>query len=134
MFVQSAIQQWFNLIHQAWTLALGNADDMRTTAGLLDKVDGVLVAGYAKKTGKSAEVVTALMKAETRFTAEEAIAAGFANSLVTIGASNTAARAFNVAAYANAPKALTEPEQLPDWDAAASRRQARARLYERSAA
>ena len=127
------VEGGFYMIHQAWTFAIGNADDMRTTAGLLDKIDGVLVDGYAKKTGKSADDVAALMKAETWFTAQEAIDAGFANSLVTIGTSNTSARAFNVAAYANAPKALTEEEQLPDWDAAASRRQARARLYERSA-
>lgn len=122
----------FYMIHQAWTLALGNADDMRTTAELLDKIDGVLVDGYVKKSGKGDDEIRAWMKAETWFTAQEAVDAGFANSIVEIGTSNSTARAFNVAAYANAPKALTE--QKPDWDAEAARRSARARLYERLAA
>ncbi len=125
----------FYMIHQAWTLALGNADDMRTTAGLLDKIDTVLVEGYAKKSGKSADEIKAWMAAETWFTAQEAIDAGFANSLVEIGASNAATRAFNVAAYANAPKALIEPPATDtDWNAHASHRAARARLYDRTAA
>lgn len=123
----------FYMIHQAWTLALGNADDMRTTAGLLDKIDTVLVEGYAKKSGKGADEIKAWMAAETWFTAQEAIDAGFANKITEIGTSNAASRAFNVAAYANAPKALTE-ESRPDWDAHASRREARARLYDRLAA
>ena len=125
------VEGGFYMIHQAWTLALGNADDMRTTAGLLDKVDGVLVDGYAKKTGKSADEIVAWMKAETWFTAQEAVDAGFANSVTAIGTAKAQASAFNVAAYANAPKALTEPK--PDWDAAAAFRASRARLYERTA-
>lgn len=123
----------FYMIHQAWTLALGNADDMRTTAGLLDKIDTVLVEGYAKKSGKGADEIKAWMAAETWFTAQEAIDAGFTNKITEIGTSNAASRAFNVAAYANAPKALTQESQ-PDWDAHVSRREARARLYDRLAA
>lgn len=128
------VEGGFYMIHKAWTFEIGNADDMRTTADLLDKIDGVLADGYAKKTGKTRDDVIGLMAAETWLTAEDAVEAGFANSVIEIGASNTSARAFNVAAYSNAPVALTEPEQQPDWDAAAARRLARARLYERSAA
>lgn len=130
------VEGGFYMIHQAWTLALGNADDMRTTAGLLDKIDGVLVDGYVKKSGKAEDEVRAWMKAETWFTAQEAIDAGFAETLVAIGASNTSARTFNVAAYANAPKALTEEPKIehPDWSAVAARRQAVARLYDRTPA
>ena len=90
----------------------------------------MLVEGYAKKSGKTADDVAALMKAETWFTAEEALAAGFANAVVPIGTAKAQARAFDVAAYANAPKALTEPAPQPDWDAEAQRRSARARLYD----
>lgn len=126
------VEGGFYMIHKAWTLGIGNADDMRTSADLLDKVDGVLAAGYAKKTGQDLDAVLAAMTAETWYTAEEAVAAGYANSILQIGTSASAsARAFNVAAYANAPKALTETEQQPDWDAEAARRAARARLYER---
>lgn len=126
------VEGGFYMIHQAWTLALGNADDMRTTATLLDKIDGVLVEGYAKKSGKSADEIIAWMKAETWFTAQEAVDAGFANSVTPIGTAKAQASTFNVAAYANAPKALTEKTPLID-DAARIRSLARLGLYERTA-
>lgn len=133
------IEGGFYMIHKAWTVDIGNADDLRNTASLLDKIDGTLADGYAKKTGKSREEMMNLMMAETWFSADEAVAAGFATSVVPIssGASNLGRTAFNLSAYSNVPKALTEPstqsDQQPDWDAAAARRQARARLYERTA-
>lgn len=120
----------FYMIHQAWTFAMGNADDMTATAALLSKIDDVLVAGYAKKTGKKSDEVLALMKAETWFTAQEAVDAGFADKIAE--ASGAKALAFNLAAYGNAPKALTDPEPQID-DAARERSLARCRLYERTA-
>ena len=128
------IEGGFYMIHKAWTFEMGNADDLRVTADLLDKVDGVLADGYAQKTGKSVDDILGQMTAETWFTAEEAVSEGYANSVTSVGVSNSTRTAFNVTAYANAPTALTEPEQTPDWDAAFARRNARARLYERSAA
>lgn len=60
------------MIHKAWVYTAGNADDLRASAELLDKVDATLVGDYAWKTGKSAEEITAAMAAETWFTAAEA--------------------------------------------------------------
>lgn len=121
----------FYMIHKAWTFAMGNADDMRTSADLLDKVDATLIAGYTKKTGKTAEEIVAWMTAETWFTAEEAVTNGFADSVTPIGtASKAQARAFNLAVYSNAPQALTEP---PADDGMRDRMLARCRLYERTA-
>lgn len=126
----------FYMIHQAWTFAMGNADDMTATAALLAKVDGVLVAGYAGKTGKKADEVLALMRAETWFTAQEAVDAGFADHLAASGTekakASANARAFNLAAFGNAPKALTE--QQPEIDEGARVRSlARLGFYERTA-
>jgi hypothetical protein len=68
------------MIHQAWTIAMGNADDLRATAGLLDKVDGTMIDGYVRRApGKDPNEVKAWMSAETWFDAEEAIDAGFCN-------------------------------------------------------
>ncbi|MEZ0495408.1 head maturation protease, ClpP-related [Sphingomonas sp. IW22] len=122
----------FYMIHQAWTFAMGNADELTATAGLLNKIDDVLVDGYVGKSGKSADDVRALMKAETWFNAQEAIDAGFADSLMATTSKSADARAFNLAAFANAPKALTAP---PEPDAAASRERFMSRLglYERTA-
>ena len=41
------------MIHQAQTLATGNAEDLRASADLLEKVDNILVESYAKATGQS---------------------------------------------------------------------------------
>jgi ATP-dependent protease ClpP protease subunit len=46
----------FMMIHNAWTVAIGNADDMLSTAELLDKVDGSIAESYASKSGKEASV------------------------------------------------------------------------------
>ena len=126
----------FYMIHQAWTFAMGNADDMRSTADLLDKVDGALIAGYARKCGMSAEEIKVLMQAETWYDAQEAVDAGFCDALVEIpvGGSKANARAFNLAAYQHAPKALIEPADEPVIDETVrTRMMARLNLYERTA-
>lgn len=125
----------FYMIHKGWTFMMGNADDLRVTAGLLDKVDGTLVADYAAKTGKTTDEILALMAAETWFTAEEAVAAGFADSIMPTTAAKTKAnaRAFNLSVYDRAPQALTEPEPEID-DSVRTRMLARLGLYERTVA
>jgi ATP-dependent protease ClpP protease subunit len=122
----------FYMIHQAWTFGLGNQDELRTTADLLGKVDGVLVDGYVGRTGKTSDEVVAWMKAETWFTAAEAVENGFADAVLeTTAAASAEARAFNLSAYARAPKALIE--EAPD-DGIRQRMLSRLGLYERTAA
>lgn len=137
----------FYMIHQAWTFAMGNADDMRATAQLLDKVDATIVAGYAAKSGKSNDEVLTLMKAETWFDAQEAVDAGFCDSVIEIpvspaggGTSEDAAsnradlRMFNLAVYDRVPETLTSPPQdKQSEDAVRQRMLARIGLYERTA-
>lgn len=67
------------MIHNAWTATWGNAQDLTKTADLLTKIDSTLVDTYAKRTGQKAEQVREWMAAETWFTAEEAVAHGFAD-------------------------------------------------------
>jgi ATP-dependent Clp protease protease subunit len=130
------VEGGFYMIHQAWSFSMGNADDMRAQAALLDKVDDVLISGYADKTGKPADEVKSLMRAETWFTAEEAVAAKFCDSVAAIPAGKKAdaqARAFNLAVFENAPKALTEVPPEPIDDTVRVRQLARLGLYERTA-
>lgn len=65
------------MCHRAWTMALGNRDDMTETVAILDKIDGQLAAIYAAKSGKTAAECVAMMAGEgkndgTWFTAQEA--------------------------------------------------------------
>ena len=39
------------MIHNAWSIAIGNAQDMRKVADLLSKIDGTLVQTYADRAG-----------------------------------------------------------------------------------
>lgn len=103
----------FFMIHNAWTMAFGNSDDMRAMGGLLDKIDATIVNDYAKKTGKSADEIKAWMSAETWFTAQEALDNKFVDAITT-GAK--AQNNWDLAAYINAPKALTEPPPAEDDD------------------
>lgn len=100
------------MIHKAWTIAYGNADDLLNTATLLDKIDGTLTQTYADRTGQKTDQVAEWMAAETWFTADEAVANGFADSV----ADSPVKAAWNLSAYANAPANDVEPEPDPDPD------------------
>lgn len=97
----------FFMIHNASGMVWGDKKTMRDTADLLEKVEGTIVNDYIAKSGKTAEEIVAWMDAETWFTGDEAVAAGFADrtSAVPEGATN---KAWNLAAFDKAPKALTE--------------------------
>ena len=73
----------FMMIHKPWGGQVGDADDLRAYADLLDKVESTLSATYMEKTGLSAEEVAALLKKETWFNGTEAVEAGFADELST---------------------------------------------------
>lgn len=100
------------MIHKAWTGMWGNAEDLRKEADLLDKIDGTLAETYADKTGKDVAAISEWMAAETWFTAQEALDAGFATSIAEAEAK---ALAWDLSAYSNAPKAErhTQPEPAP---------------------
>jgi ATP-dependent Clp protease protease subunit len=87
------------MIHNAHTLAVGNAEELRSTAALLEKVDGTLVADYVAKTGATEEQVRAWMAAETWFSEEEALAAGFIDTITD----GTVTTHWDLSAYAKAP-------------------------------
>ncbi len=69
------------MIHPAWTIALGDAKEMRKTADMLDKVDASILTTYANRTGKDDAEIWDLMKAETWFTAQEALDNGFVDEI-----------------------------------------------------
>lgn len=96
------------MIHKAWTLGFGNADDFMDMAALLEKIDGTLADTYAKKTGKERAELLAMMAAETWLTGAEAVEAGFADRLAGDAADEKdkpAAAAWNLAAFGKAPAA-----------------------------
>lgn len=96
------------MIHNAWTMAYGNANDLMQTADLLDKIDSTLVDTYAARTGADPKQIQDWMAAETWFTAQEAVDAGFADKVA-----ETKAKAhWDMSAYAKA--VAIEPEPTPE--------------------
>lgn len=71
------------MIHRAWTFADGNADDVRKTLDDLERQDNKLAAIYAGKAGGELQDWLDAMSAETWYTAEEAVAAGLADEVIT---------------------------------------------------
>jgi len=94
------------MIHNAWTVAMGNASDLLDAAGLLERIDAVLATNYAEKTGKTIEQIKDWMNAETYFFGQEAIDAGFVHSLSEGFVKNHIQ--WDISAYEKAPKVMIE--------------------------
>lgn len=102
------------MIHNPWTSVWGaEANDLRHTADVLDKIRDALVEVYAEKTGMEADEIKALMDAETWLTASDAVEKGFATELeqeFQISASMRGKQAifngiaFDFTAFTNAPE------------------------------
>jgi len=69
------------MLHSPWAAAVGNANDLRATAEDLDRVRESMIAIYADRSGKSRDEVVQILDSETWYTAEEAVAAGFADEV-----------------------------------------------------
>jgi len=69
------------MIHQAWALTIGNADDHAASVAMLGKIDDGIIAIYARRTGRPASQIRRMLEAETWFTADEAVEAGFATEV-----------------------------------------------------
>lgn len=101
----------FFMIHNASSMAWGDKNVMRETADLLEQIEGSIVSDYTTKTDKDAEQVIAWMNDETWFSAEQALAEGFIDRIAASPVKPVAKNAWNLAAYAKAPAALTTPAE-----------------------
>jgi ATP-dependent protease ClpP protease subunit len=127
------------MIHDAWSYAFGNAADLRQEADVLDKTSQNIATMYLAKAGGDVDTWRAAMKAETWYTAQEAVDAGLADSINTAASADedpvevaAFANAWDTdkirALYANAPAAVAVPvlkdmtpaapaaPTIPDWE------------------
>lgn len=102
------------MIHNAWTLALGNRHDMAAAAKMLEQVDGELADDYALRSKQDKAQVATWMNDETWMTANEAVERGFADRIVETVKTAENSATWNLAAYDNVPKALLN--RAPDTD------------------
>jgi len=70
------------MIHDPWTVVMGNARDMRDMADSMDKVRDTITGVYHSRTGIAIEDINSLMAAETYFDANEALEQGFTTEVI----------------------------------------------------
>lgn len=111
------------MVHDAWGLCVGNAADMRQLADLLDHLSDNIASVYAARAGGTVEEWRAVMAAETWFSAEEAVTAGLADSVIEPASDDEATARnrfdlsiFNFAGRSRAP----EPKYPADHPAVGS--------------
>lgn len=72
----------FMMIHNVWVIVMGNRNDLRDAADVMEPFDAALAEVYSARTGLDAKAVAKLMDAETWFAGDEAIEKGFADDLL----------------------------------------------------
>lgn len=101
----------FIMIHNAWTIAMGNRHDFGDVAGVLTKIDDALARTYAAQSKAGIRDIKKMMDDETWMTAKEAVEHGFASSVS--GHEGTAKAQFDLSVYANTPRALHWDDEAP---------------------
>jgi ATP-dependent Clp endopeptidase proteolytic subunit ClpP len=69
------------MIHEPWGATVGNAQEMRKAAEILDKYEGTIVDTYVSRTKQTPKDIKKWMRDETWMNAEEAKARGFTDSI-----------------------------------------------------
>lgn len=115
------------MIHEPWTVAMGNSGDLQKQADVLDTLSEKIVNIYTRKTGADAESVREWMQAETWYDAQQALDAGFVDAVDQPLEIAAMVRQHDVRMFSNYPKGklmleITEPvipEELTEPDAPA---------------
>ena len=108
------------MIHDGHTVAIGNAKDMTAIAERLDKISDNIASIYAEHAGNDVEYWRELMRAETWYSAEEAVKAGLADEVAGKEAKTKNDFDLSVFSYAGRDKAPAPvvneevPEETPD--------------------
>ena len=99
------------MIHNPWDLAVGDADDMRKKADMLDKARSTISAQYARKTGRTVDEIEELMDAETWFTAKEAVEFGLVDRMSDSEPIAACVRCEDMKRFRNAPEGLLASDE-----------------------
>lgn len=69
------------MIHNAWSIAMGNKKDFTKMADTLEKMDETIANIYSEYTGKDIEKIKEMMEEETWLNGTEAFELGFSNEI-----------------------------------------------------
>lgn len=100
----------FFMVHNAWSMTAGNAEEMRKMADTLDKIDATMVKAYTDRTGQTQRSVRQMMADETWVSADDAVALGFADKITD---EPGAKAAFDLSKFRNVPQGLSGEAPAP---------------------
>lgn len=83
----------FLMIHNCWTLVIGNRHDMAKASTDMTGFDAAMANAYAQRTGRDVADIAAWMDGETWFSGVDAVERGFADALLPADAVTTDAKA-----------------------------------------
>lgn len=102
------------MIHDAWGIAIGNAEDMDTMAADLNRASDNLAAAYSDKAGGPVSQWRKAMRAETWYSDKEAVSAGLADRVEQSKTASDKAKArFNLSLFAYAGRAEAPAPFIP---------------------
>lgn len=101
----------FMMIHNAWTIGVGNRHDLAEVAGVLAKIDDALARTYASRTGAGIRSIKQMMDDETWLSAKEARDMGFATA--SLAPAQAKAR-FDLSVFSAVPSTLEWPADAAD--------------------
>jgi hypothetical protein len=111
------------MIHNPWSMTMGDADDLRKEADVLDKLKATLVNAYVRKTGQPRAAIEQMMDDETWMDATEALEHGFVDEIdapIAAAASVTPEQArARFAQFQNTMASKPAPEPAAPVDTAA---------------
>ena len=97
----------YYMIHNPWSVAWGEADELRKTADVLDKMRDELINLYSARSGIDGDEIGQMMDDETWMTADEAAEKGFASRVhKTVKAAALASFDLSKIGFQHPPKAL----------------------------
>jgi ATP-dependent Clp protease protease subunit len=102
------------MIHKPWSGLYGDANALRKEAEILDKLEGGIIDIYAARTGAKRTDLESWVGAETWFTGQEAVDAGFADSMTPAKKKEKAASSALFNLFKNAPKSLLANAGAPE--------------------
>ena len=113
----------YMMIHNPWTIAMGDAKEMRKTAKTLDVISEGLISAYQIRTGKDRDELKRMLENETWMSAVTCVEEGFADEVITAaGAAASALKPTLMSAKAHGAQEIAarilaeDPEKDPEED------------------
>jgi len=100
------------MIHKPWSMAMGDSTSLRKEADILDKLESGIIDLYAARTGSKRADLETWIDAETWFTGQEAVTAGFADEMVP--AKKKPANSAMLNLFRNTPQNLLPSGSAPE--------------------